>query len=152
MEFYFLILPLSGLSRVAPVVHIHHFGDHQLTWWVGFAQTEGRVRVFWRWSLWADAWAGMSSACERGNKEWSLSTGEDVDREMKIERKIEVDCGGCLLPGLGIILKAKGEHRGTNEGHDQNSTFKKFIWQQSGRWVGEVETEKRFSRAILWER
>lgn len=60
----------------------------------------------------------MSSACERGNKEWSLSIGEDVDREMKIERKIEVDCGGCLLLGLGIILKVKGEYRGINEGYD----------------------------------
>lgn len=52
--------------------------------------------------------------------------------------------GACLLPGLGIILQAKGEHLGTNEGCDQISTFKKRIQQQGGRWVGEVETEKRF--------
>lgn len=33
-----------------------------------------------------------------------------------MERKTRVRCEGMLLTGLGIILKAKGEHLGINEG------------------------------------
>lgn len=36
--------------------------------------------------------------------------------EGRMERKTRVRCEGMLLTGLGIILKAKGEHLGINEG------------------------------------